>query len=304
MLQTEINKKNTEIKVLLNTQNLNWPFFKTTYRKLNIIGINNHSKVFKANKNNIQKAGSGYLCCSWLHNKVRLKVRHQDLGNLANMCSSSCKIALSSARWRSNKSWIAQLCMLQNQWQCLASKFLFPSCMFVCFHVKLFLLGCMSWYANTINRSKYQPACSAGTSHLSGCAIPYCQVRHSWSSCLILCSCSLHASNSHWQKMQTIQILHFTMLQLNGRLESTHQSLTKSKFLPPFCAQLSRQHKDCLYQRRHKLQKSCCCTKKSCLQMFFRKRSYKGREGGNTSHVLLSSSEILLSQKNLKSLKC
>lgn len=182
MLQTEISKKNTEIKVLLNTQNLNWPFFKTIYRKLNIIGINNHSKVFKANKNSIQKAESCYLCCSWLYIKVRLKVRHQDLGTMANMCSFSCKTALSSVRWRIAFNWIAQLCMLQNERQCLSSKFkfkfqfkLFPSCMFACFHVKLFFLGCMSWYANTINRSKYQPACSVGTSHLSGCAFPYCQ---------------------------------------------------------------------------------------------------------------------------------
>lgn len=145
MLQTEINKKNTEIKVLLNTQNLNWPFFKTIYGKLNIIGINNHREVFKANKNSIQKAGSCYLCCSWLYIKVRLKVRHQDLGTLANMCSFSCKTALSSARWRSTKPWIAQLCMLQNQGrQCSSSKFLFPSCMFACFHVKLFFLGRMS----------------------------------------------------------------------------------------------------------------------------------------------------------------
>lgn len=107
MLQKEINKKNTEIKVLLNTQNLIWPFFKTMYRKRNVIGINHHSKVVKAKKNSIQKAGSHHLCCSLLHNKVRLKVIHQDLGTLDNMFSFSCKTALSSGRWRSTKPWIA-----------------------------------------------------------------------------------------------------------------------------------------------------------------------------------------------------
>lgn len=157
MLQTEINKKNREIKVLLNTQNLNWPFFKTIYRKLNIIGINNHSNIFKAKKNSIQKAGSGYLSYSWLHNKVRLKVRHQTLGTLANRCSFSCRTAQSSARW-STKPWIAKLCMLQNQSLRLSSKFLLLRCMFICFHAKLYFLGCMSWYANTIDRSKNQPA--------------------------------------------------------------------------------------------------------------------------------------------------
>lgn len=168
MLQTEINKMNTEIKVLLNTQNLNWLFFKTIYRKLNVISINNHRKVFKDNKNSIQKAESGYLCCSWLYNKVRLK----DLGTLANMCSFSCKRALRSARCRSTKSRIAQLCMLQNQWQCLSSKFLFPDYMFACFHIKFsFWDVCLDMPI----LSKYQPACSAGTSHLSGCAFPYCQ---------------------------------------------------------------------------------------------------------------------------------
>lgn len=156
MLQTEINKKNTEIKVLLNTQNLNWPFFRTMYRKLNIIGINNHSNIFKVNKNSIQKAGSGYLCYSWLHSKVRLKVRHQALETPANRCSFSCRTAQSSARW-STKPWIAKLCMLQNS-QHLPYKFLLLRCMFVCFHAKLYFLGCMSWYADTIDRSKNQPA--------------------------------------------------------------------------------------------------------------------------------------------------
>jgi len=68
------------------------------------------------------------------------------------MRSFSCKTALSSAALGSTKTWTAQLCVLQNQWECLPSAPLFPSCMFVCFHVKPFFLGCISSYYNTTNR--------------------------------------------------------------------------------------------------------------------------------------------------------
>lgn len=87
-----------------------------------------------------------------------------------------------------------------------------------------FLFG-VSWYANTINRSKYQPGCLMGTSHLLRLYISLLPARHSWSSCSILCSCILCATNSHiWQKMQNIQIIYFKMLQLNGHLHDQDKS--------------------------------------------------------------------------------
>lgn len=87
-----------------------------------------------------------------------------------------------------------------------------------------FLFG-VSWYANTINRSKYQPGCLMGTSHLLRLCISLLPARHSWSSCPILYSCILRATNSHiWQKMQNIQIIYFKMLQLNGHLHDQDKS--------------------------------------------------------------------------------
>lgn len=205
MLQTEINKKNTEIKVLLNTQNLNWPFFRTMYRKLNIIGINNHSNIFKANKNSIQKAGSGYLCIAGCTAKwdsrwdIRLwkpqpidvvfhaELHKAALGEVQSPGLQNC-VCYKTHNTCPTNSCFSDICLYASM----------PNFTFwvVCLDMPILLID-----------PKINLLCG-NISPLRLC-ISRLPARHRWSSCCsILCSCSLHASNSHWQKMQIIQTLH------------------------------------------------------------------------------------------------
>lgn len=203
--------------------------------------------------------------------------------------------------------------MLQNQWRCLFSKFLFPSCMFVCFHVEAFFLGCLDMPILSTDLNINQAAL---WEHLtcSGCTFPYCQqgtagapVQYSTLafSMLPIPMSDRKCKTSRLYTLKCCSWMATSMTKIRAGLPWKYPPIP-DQIQVPFCLLYSaiQTTRGLPVSEKPQTARILLLHREELPADVIGKKSYKGREGGNTSHAPLSSSESLPSQKNLKPLKC